>query len=102
LCARVAKPIFETGSDRWEAERLECADCNSMRPIAPDVVVVYERNVSTQARQRAAGIEVTAIADAELGHGQGGPRGSASTRGTAANHAPEHPSSLSRASPSAR
>jgi hypothetical protein len=40
--------IFETGGDRYEAEREQCNDCNSVLPIARGVVVAYERNVDTK------------------------------------------------------
>jgi arginine deiminase len=40
--------IFETGGDRYQAERERCDDCNSVLPIAPDVVVAYERSVDTK------------------------------------------------------
>jgi hypothetical protein len=40
--------IFESGADRYEVEGEQCDDdCNSVRPIAPGVVVAYERNVDT-------------------------------------------------------
>jgi len=42
--------------------------------IAPGVVVGYERNVQTNARLEAAGIEVLRISGSELGCGRGGPR----------------------------
>ena len=40
--------IFETGGGRHEAGREQCDDCNSMLPIAPVAVVVYERSVDTR------------------------------------------------------
>ena len=66
--------VIETGGDRFEAAREQWDDANNVLAIAPGVVVAFERNVDTNARLRESGIEVIAIAGAELGRGRGGPR----------------------------
>jgi arginine deiminase len=66
--------LFETGGDRYEAEREQWDDGNNVLALAPGVVVAYDRNVETNTRLRRAGIEVITISGSELDRGRGGPR----------------------------
>ena len=47
--------LFETGGDRFEAEREQWDDGNNVLAVAPGVVVAYERNVATNTALRREG-----------------------------------------------
>ncbi|WP_068273687.1 arginine deiminase [Aldersonia kunmingensis] len=66
--------VIDTGLDSVTAEREQWDDGNNTLAISPGVVVAYERNVETNARLEASGIEVLRISGSELGSGRGGPR----------------------------
>jgi arginine deiminase len=64
--------VVETGGDSFGAEREQWDDGNNVVALEPGVVVAYERNTSTNAALRKAGIEVLEIEGFELGRGRGG------------------------------
>ncbi|MBN2248535.1 MAG: arginine deiminase [Coriobacteriia bacterium] len=63
---------IETGGDHFQSAREQWDDANNVVAIEPGVVVAYSKNVHTNARLRAAGIEVLEIEGSELGKGRGG------------------------------
>jgi len=65
---------LDTGLDPVTAEREQWDDGNNTLAIGPRLAVAYERNIETNARLEAAGIDVVRIAGSELGSGRGGPR----------------------------
>ncbi len=63
---------IETGGDHFQAAREQWDDANNVVAIEPGVVIAYSKNVHTNAKLRAAGIEVLEIDGSELGKGRGG------------------------------
>ncbi|HEY2320357.1 MAG TPA: arginine deiminase [Solirubrobacteraceae bacterium] len=66
--------LLPTGGDDHARDREQWDDANNVLAVAPGVVVAYDRNVATNGRLRAAGVEVLTIPGSELGRGRGGPR----------------------------
>jgi arginine deiminase len=66
--------LLPTGGDDHARDREQWDDANNVLAIAPGVVVAYDRNVATNERLHAAGVEVLTTPGSELGRGRGGPR----------------------------
>ena len=60
--------VIDTGLDPVTAEREQWDDGNNTLALAPGVVVAYERNLETNARLAAEGIEVIPIAGSRARH----------------------------------
>jgi arginine deiminase len=64
--------VVTTGGDEAQQEREQWDSGNNVVAIAPGVVVAYSRNVFSNEKYRAAGIEVIEIDGFEVGKGRGG------------------------------
>jgi arginine deiminase len=66
--------VIETGLDPVSAPRRQWDDASNAMAVGSRLAVCYERNVETNARLEAAGIEVIRVPGSELASLRGGPR----------------------------
>jgi arginine deiminase len=66
--------VIDTGLDPLAAHRRQWDDGGNALAIDRGVVVCHERNVETNARLEAAGVQVIRVPASELGSHRGGPR----------------------------
>jgi arginine deiminase len=69
-----ALTVISTGIDPPAASQQQWDDGGNALAIDRRLMVCYERNIETNARLEAAGVEVVRVPGSELGSGRGGPR----------------------------
>jgi arginine deiminase len=69
-----ALTVISTGVDPPAAAQRQWDDGGNALALGPRLMLCYERNVETNARLEAAGVEVVRIPGSELGGARGGPR----------------------------